>query len=95
VRHHQCTARRALRAHPTIKLTRHQPPLRDERATEPEQVSRLFVARANAGDAAGMAELYEPDAVLAWPPGSQTVGCAAIQAMYEQPPARRDVAAGD
>jgi uncharacterized protein (TIGR02246 family) len=54
------------------------------RATEPEELSRLFVARANAGDAAGMAELYEPDAVLAYPAGAHTIGREAIRAVCEQ-----------
>ncbi|GAA3300990.1 nuclear transport factor 2 family protein [Dactylosporangium vinaceum] len=53
-------------------------------AKNPEDLSRLFVERANAGDAAGLAALYEPDAVLAYPPGSTTVGRAAIQAVCEQ-----------
>ncbi len=55
-----------------------------ERATEPEDLARLFVERANAGDAEGLAELYEPDAVLAYPTGSQTVGREAIRAVCEQ-----------
>jgi uncharacterized protein (TIGR02246 family) len=55
-----------------------------ERASEPEDLARLFVARANAGDAEGMAELYEPDAVLGYPPGQITVGRDAIRAVYEQ-----------
>jgi uncharacterized protein (TIGR02246 family) len=55
-----------------------------ERAIEPEDLTRLFVERANAGDVAGLAELYEPDAVLAFPPGSKTVGRAAIRAVFEQ-----------
>ncbi|WP_432995103.1 YybH family protein [Dactylosporangium sp. CA-233914] len=50
----------------------------------PEDLTRLFVERANAGDAAGLAALYEPDAVLAYPPGRTTVGRAAIQAVCEQ-----------
>lgn len=53
-------------------------------AREPEDLSRLFVERANAGDADGMAELYEPDAVLAYPPGSRTVGREAIRALFKQ-----------
>jgi uncharacterized protein (TIGR02246 family) len=53
-------------------------------AYEPEDLARLFVERANAGDAKGLAELYEPDAVLAFPPGSSTVGREAIQAVFEQ-----------
>ena len=59
-----------------------------ERATEPEDLTRLFVERANAGDVEGLAELYEPDAVLAFPPGSRTVGREAIRAVFEQMLAR-------
>jgi ketosteroid isomerase-like protein len=53
-------------------------------AHEPEDLARLFVERANAGDAKGLTELYEPDAVLAFPPGSQTVGRDAILGVFEQ-----------
>jgi ketosteroid isomerase-like protein len=56
-------------------------------AAQPEDLARLFAERANARDARGLAELYEPDAVLAFPPGSQTVGRAAIQAVLEKLPA--------
>ena len=55
-----------------------------ELSREPEDLTRLFVERANAGDADGMAELYAPDAVLAYPPGSATTGRAAIRAVCEQ-----------
>ncbi len=55
-----------------------------EQAREPEDLARLFVERVNAKDAAGLAELYEPDAVLGFPPGQQTVGRDAIRAVYEQ-----------
>jgi uncharacterized protein (TIGR02246 family) len=54
------------------------------KATEPEQVARLFVERANTGDAEGVAELYEPDAVMAFPPGERTVGRAAIRGVVQQ-----------
>ncbi len=54
------------------------------KAREPEDLARLFVERANAGDAAGMADLYEPDAVLGFPPGEQTVGREAIRAVCEK-----------
>jgi ketosteroid isomerase-like protein len=54
------------------------------KAPEPEDLTRLFVELANNGDARGMAELYEEDAVMAYPPGSQTVGRAAIQKIFEE-----------
>jgi uncharacterized protein (TIGR02246 family) len=54
-----------------------------QKAHRPEDITRLFVERANAGDAAGIAALYEEDAVMAFPPGEQTVGRAAIQALFE------------
>lgn len=55
-----------------------------EVAGSPEDLTRLFVQRANAGDAAGLAELYAPDAVMAYPPGSTTVGRNAIRGVCEQ-----------
>ena len=55
-----------------------------EKALRPEDITRLFVERANAKDAAGLAALYEEDAVMAYPPGSQTVGRDAIQALWEK-----------
>ncbi|CUU56418.1 Ketosteroid isomerase homolog [Parafrankia irregularis] len=55
-----------------------------EKAMRPEDLTRLFVERSNAGDAAGVAALYEPDAVLAYPPGGQTVGRRAIHALWEK-----------
>lgn len=55
-----------------------------EKPSTPEDLTRLFVERSNAGDADGVAELYGRDAVLAYPPGSQTVGRAAIRALWEQ-----------
>ncbi|HEY2522844.1 MAG TPA: nuclear transport factor 2 family protein [Streptosporangiaceae bacterium] len=48
------------------------------KALKPEDLTRLFVAAANRGDAAGIASLYEEDAVMAYPPGGQTVGRAAM-----------------
>lgn len=56
----------------------------NEKAYEPEDLTRLFVDRANAADAAGLSELYEEDAVMAYPPGQQTVGRAAIRALWEK-----------
>jgi uncharacterized protein (TIGR02246 family) len=55
-----------------------------EKAQRPEDITRLFVERANAKDAEGIAALYEEDAVMAYPPGSQTVGRKAIQAFWER-----------
>ena len=37
------------------------------KAMRPEDVTRLVAERLNAGDAAGAAALYEPEAVLAYP----------------------------
>lgn len=54
------------------------------KAVKPEDLTSLFVAAANRGDAAGVAALYEEDAVMAYPPGGQTVGRAAIQALWER-----------
>jgi len=54
----------------------HQP------ARTPEDITRLFVERSNAGDADGVAALYEPDAVLAYPPGEVTAGREAIRDLW-------------
>lgn len=55
-----------------------------EKAREPEDISRLVVERVKAGDAEGVAELYEPDAVLGFPPGQVTVGREAIRSVFER-----------
>lgn len=57
---------------------------RTKKAMHPEDLARLFVERANAGDAEGLAALYEPDAVLAFPPGQETIGREAIKKVMEQ-----------
>jgi ketosteroid isomerase-like protein len=54
----------------------------NERALKPEYLTRLFVQRANAGDAKGVAEPYEEQAVMAHPPGSQMVGRDAIRGLW-------------
>lgn len=56
----------------------------NEKALHPEDLTRLFVERANEGDAAGVAELYEEQAVMAYPPGKLTVGREAIRALWEK-----------
>jgi ketosteroid isomerase-like protein len=53
------------------------------KAMEPGDVMRLVAERLNAGDAAAVAELYEPEAVLAYPIDRPVTGRMAIQAVYQ------------
>ncbi len=53
-----------------------------EQARQPEDLDRLFLERANAGDVDGVVDLYEPHAVLAFPPGHLAVGTQAIREVY-------------
>jgi ketosteroid isomerase-like protein len=53
-------------------------------ATEPNDLGRFFIERANAGDVDGLVALYEPHAVLAFPPGHLATGHAEIRTVYEQ-----------
>lgn len=53
-----------------------------ERALRPEDLDRLFLERANAGDVDGVVDLYEPHAVLVFPPGRPAVGTQAIREVY-------------
>jgi ketosteroid isomerase-like protein len=55
-----------------------------EKARTPEDITTLFVERLNERDADGMAGLYAPDAVMAFPPGHTTVGRDAIRAVLAQ-----------
>ena len=55
-----------------------------ERALQPEDLDRLFLQRANAGDVDGVVDLYEPQAVLAFPPDRLAVGTDAIRAVYAE-----------
>jgi uncharacterized protein (TIGR02246 family) len=77
---------RAFTAAPEDWEPRREPTMTGEReqARQPEDLARLVVERVNAGDAEGIAALYESDAVLAFPPGCTTVGREAIRAVYEQ-----------
>ncbi|HEX9355679.1 MAG TPA: nuclear transport factor 2 family protein [Streptosporangiaceae bacterium] len=56
----------------------------EAKAMRPEDVTRLVAERLNAGDAAGVAALYEPQAVLAYPADRPVTGRQAIQAIYQQ-----------
>jgi ketosteroid isomerase-like protein len=53
-----------------------------EKAMTPEDITRLFVERSNAGDADGVAALYAENAVMAYPKNETTVGRAAIREMW-------------
>jgi uncharacterized protein (TIGR02246 family) len=55
-----------------------------ERAEKPEDLARIWVELANAGDAEGLAELYESDAVMAFPIGNTIVGREAIRQAFEE-----------
>jgi hypothetical protein len=66
----------------------------EAKAMQPEDVTRLVAERLNAGDAAGVAALYEPLAVLAYPADRPVAGREAIQAVYQHMVVRyRDPAA--
>jgi ketosteroid isomerase-like protein len=52
-------------------------------AVEPEDLGRFFVERVNAGDVEGLVALYEPDAVMAFPPGNVATGSDAIRGVYK------------
>ncbi|NNN01976.1 MAG: SnoaL-like domain-containing protein [Acidimicrobiaceae bacterium] len=56
----------------------------DEYAKEPEDVARLIIKRLNEGDADGVAALYEPNAVLAYPIDQPTTGREAIREIYQE-----------
>ena len=55
----------------------------EAKAMQPEDVTRLVSARLNAGNAAGVAALYEPLAVLAYPADRPVTGREAIRAVYQ------------
>ena len=66
-----------------------------ERARRPEDLDRLFLERANAGDVEGVVALYESEAVLAFRPGQLAIGAAAIREVYVGPLAGRPRFTGD
>jgi ketosteroid isomerase-like protein len=55
-----------------------------KKARTPEDLARLFVELANAGDAEGLTQLYEPDAVLDFPAGTPHQGHEEIRAVMKQ-----------
>jgi len=57
-------------------------PLSRDFALDHQDLARLLVSRANAGDVEGMVALYEPDAVLACGDGRSAVGTDAIRKFY-------------
>ncbi len=52
------------------------------RADRPDDLRSLFVELAAAGDADALAGLYEPGAIMAFPPGRLTEGREAIRAIW-------------
>jgi ketosteroid isomerase-like protein len=53
-------------------------------ARQPEDLGTFFLERANAGDVEGLVALYEPGAVLAFPPGQVATGHEEIRAVYTE-----------
>ncbi|MEN5076151.1 nuclear transport factor 2 family protein [Isoptericola cucumis] len=53
-------------------------------AREPNDLGRFFLERVNAGDLDGLVALYEPDAVLEFPPGIVVVGHEQIRRVYSE-----------
>jgi ketosteroid isomerase-like protein len=51
-------------------------------AVEPEDLEHPFVERVNAGDVEGLVALYEPTAVMAFPPGNMAIGSDAIRQVF-------------
>lgn len=55
-----------------------------ESAQEPNDLERLFVERANAGDVEGLVALYEPNAVVAYNGGELAIGVKQIREFFEK-----------
>lgn len=55
-----------------------------EPARTPDDLFRLFVERANAGDLDGLSMLYEPGVVAVIAPGEIVEGIAAVQAVQKE-----------
>ena len=65
-----------------------------EPARRPEDLSRLFLERANAGDVEGVAALYEPEALLVGQDGETLIGTDAIRRFYQKLLASRPTFSG-
>lgn len=65
------------------------------RATQPEDLSRFFLERANAGDVEGVVALYESDAVLVGPGRQVITGKQALRQVYTQLFAGKPTFAGE
>jgi SnoaL-like domain len=59
------------------------------RAWSPEELDRLFLERASSGDVEGVLDLFEPGALLAFPPGILTVGRERMRELYSDLLGRR------
>lgn len=59
-------------------------PASRDSALDPQDLARLLVSKANAGDVEGMVALYEPDAVLACGDRRVAVGTDAIRKFYTE-----------
>jgi ketosteroid isomerase-like protein len=70
-----------IRNQPRTEAVAMNPASRDF-ALDPQDLARLLVSRANAGDVEGVVTLYEPDAALACGDGRIAVGTAAIRKFY-------------
>ena len=66
-----------------------------ERATQPEDLNRFFLERANAGDVEGVVALYEPNAVLVGPGRQVISGTQALRQAYRQLFAGKPTFAGE
>src|SRR2546430_2545443 len=53
-------------------------------AMQPEDLGEYFLERANKWDVEGLVALYEPGAVLAFPPGRLATGHDEIRAVYTE-----------
>jgi ketosteroid isomerase-like protein len=62
---------------------------------QPEDLGEFFLERANEGDVEGLVALYEPGAVLAFPPGRLATGHEEIRAVYAELLAGRPVFSSD